>query len=80
MNVLTWLMGSKIGKWLAGAGIGALTLFFMLLSAFRKGVNKERERQKAKNLNVLRTRIKSDAEIDKKSPSDRRALLNKWVR
>jgi len=80
MSILAWLIGSRFGRMIAGAGLTLLTFSIILLSMFRKGVNRERDRQKAATIKTVKDRIKIDEDVRKMPASDRRRELDRWVR
>jgi hypothetical protein len=76
MWLLSWLIGSKLGRYVAlgllvSAGVAAIGY-----SLFAKGVARERARQVAASLENLRSRIKTDDEIERMSAAERRRRLS----
>ena len=80
MSILAWLIGSQLGRMVAMGGLAALAIGIVLLSAFNKGVSRERARAAAKRLRNIKTRIKTDEKVRKMPVADRRRELNRWVR
>lgn len=79
MWVLSWLIGSKIGRYVAMGLVVAGILGVVGYSLFRRGVDRERARQIAASLESLRSRIATDDEIQRMSPAERRRrLLQSW--
>ena len=75
MWVLSWLIGSKIGRYVAMSLVVAGILGVVGYSLFRRGVDRERARQIAASLENLRSRIATDDEIQRMSPAERRRRL-----
>jgi len=80
MSILAWLIGNPLGRMIAGGGLTMLIIGILLLSAFRKGVNKERAKQIAATARAIKDRIKIDEDVRKMPASDRRRELDRWVR
>ncbi len=80
MSVIAWLLGSRVGRYIAIAGITLSAIAAMLATASRKGANSERAKQTAKSLADALQRIKTDDQIDKMSRSERRIALSRWMR
>lgn len=80
MSILAWLIGSRLGRMVAGGGLTAIMIGVMLLAAFRKGVRRERLKQIAATAKAIQSRIKIDERVRKMPASDRRRELDKWVR
>lgn len=80
MSVIAWLLGSRVGRYIAIAGITLAAIAAMLATASRNGANSERAKQTAKSLAYALQRIKTDDQIDKMSRSDRRERLREWMR
>lgn len=77
MWLLTFLTGSKIGRYAAMFVVVASVVGVALYAAFRRGVDRERARQIAQSLENLRSRIASDDEIEAMSPAERRRRLER---
>ncbi|EJF85539.1 hypothetical protein [Bartonella rattimassiliensis] len=59
----------------------ALAAFFMALAkAFTLGKKAERQKQTEKNLKAATTRLEMENEVNKKSDTDVRAALSRWLR
>lgn len=79
MWVLSWLIGSKIGRYVAMGLVVAGILAVVAYSLIRRGVDQERARQIAASLENLRSRIATDDEISRLSAAERRRrLLESW--
>ena len=79
ISVISALLGSRLGRY-------ALAVLFVLsiaglsiLAVFKKGQESEKMKQKARELENLRKRIKTDDEISRMSPDARRERLRKWA-
>jgi len=77
MWLLSWLTGSKLGRYVAMIGIVAAILGVVGYGLFRRGVDRERARQIAQSLENLRSRIASDDEISHMAPDERRRRLSR---
>lgn len=80
MTVVAWLVGSKLGRYVALGLLFAAALGVLVWRIYAAGAAKERARQAEAALNALRTRIKVDDDISKLSDAQRRERLNRWVR
>lgn len=78
-TVLGFLTGSKIGRWVAIAGIVLVGAAYIIWAAKRSGANAEKAKQVAASLNNLRSRISTNDEIRALSPDARRDELRKWA-
>jgi hypothetical protein len=76
MWVLSWLIGSKIGRYVAMGLVVAGILTMVAYSLFRRGVDQERAKQIAASLENLRSRIATDDEISRLSAAERRRRLS----
>ncbi len=79
---MSWLsfLGSRLGRYVAGAFMIAAGIGFALLKAFSAGAEQERAKQAHESLKNLRKRVKTDDEIDKMPDSSVRDELDGWVR
>ena len=80
LTALGWLTGSKLGRYVALAGFVVAVAAYALYSAKRSGIESERAKQNLTSLNNLRTRIKTDADIQSLDPVSRRNRLREWAR
>lgn len=80
LTVLAWLTGSKIGRYVAGAGIVAVIVSVVLWRTFAAGKKSAELDQKIGQLDALREKVKTDEEIRDMSAAERREQLAKWVR
>lgn len=76
---VSWLMGSKIGQYLAGAFVIGLLVVTVLFRVYSAGKARERARQTEAALKALRERMKVDDEVEKLAPDKRLERLNRWV-
>lgn len=79
LSILTWLTGSKPGRYAAAILLAIAAVILLLLQVRRSGVDAEKVRQAQASLTALRTRISTDDEITKMSPDARRAELARWM-
>jgi hypothetical protein len=78
-GVLNWFVNSRVGQWV-GFAFGILTLLGgIYLRGLLKGRNDERVAQDKEALKQLRSRNKTNDEIDALSPAERRKRLSEWV-
>lgn len=79
MEILAWLIGSKVGRYVALGLLIAASIGVVLLRVYSAGKSAEKARQAEAALRALRERIKTDDEITKLSPTARRERLSRWV-
>lgn len=77
--MIAWLLGTRLGRWLAIAGAAALALGVALLRAFQLGKASERAKHDRQSLENLRNRSRVDDEVARMSDADRRKRLGRWV-
>ena len=77
--ILAKLAGSKIGRYVASFLALAAATTIIVLKLMAAGAAKERAKQNAQRLKNVSKKVKSDAEIDSLSPSDRRKRLAEWM-
>lgn len=81
LNLISWLAGSKTGKWIGAALLTLGTIAVVLLRVFAAGKAKERLRNTQYELESLQTALEVDHEIDKLTPEERRdRLRSHWMR
>ncbi len=80
LPVLSWLVGSPVGRIVAIFGIVVMTLWLVFLMGRRDGIQRVELREKQRQLDALRDRIAVDQEIRRMSPEERREEFGKWVR
>jgi hypothetical protein len=81
LSVISWLIGSKIGRYLALAGLAAATVGIILLRVYAAGKRDEQLKQTQASLNAVREKVKSDEAISRMSRSERtRRLRDEWSR
>lgn len=71
---------TRVGRWIAGAGVALAAVLTALGAARRSGRQAERQRQTEAALENLRSREKSDDEVARRGADDRRRDLGRWVR
>lgn len=81
---LAWLVGSRIGRYVA---VGGLALVLIAVSAWwlmAKGAAAEKAKNEAatatKTINILLQKVAVDAEIRRMSPAARRERLREYAR
>jgi len=79
-KIAAWLATSKVGRAVAAGGALALAVGVAVLSVFSAGKRAERDRQNRRELEQLRSRNETDAEIQNldRAELDRRA--RRWMR
>jgi hypothetical protein len=84
-----WIYAPGIGAWLLGSRggrilLGIVFLLFILLVfiswVFAKGREKERLAEQMRNLEVLRSRIRTDSEVKSMPVEKRKEYLKSWSR
>lgn len=80
MAAFAWLMGTKVGRMLAGAGAIALAIGLAALRIFAAGKAAERARQDKASLENRRKRERTDDDVAAMDAARRRDELAKWVR
>ena len=76
----SWLITSALGRMILYGVLTVGTLGLITWAIFKKGVDAEKLKQAAKNLEHLKERIKTDEEITSLSPDARRERLREWAR
>lgn len=79
MSIIAWMIGSSIGRAITSAVLGLGVVGLLVWSIFRKGAESEKLKQAAKNLKQLNDRIKTDEDIARMPPSERRDRLREWA-
>jgi hypothetical protein len=77
--LVSWLVGSKLGRALAVGAVVAGVVVLALAKAFTAGQARERARQARANLDALKTRIRTDDDLARLSAAERRNRLKSWV-
>ncbi len=80
LTIASWLLGSKVGRWITGAAIFTAIAGLILWHVYIKGKDQAELEQKLKRLDDLKTKVKVDEEIRDMSAAERRKQLSKWVR
>jgi len=79
LRIAGWLSGSTVGRYVLAGLVTTAIVLFALARAFTAGKTAERNRQAAKSLKTLRSRMRSDDEISRLSPAARRDRLREWA-
>jgi len=77
--IIAWLMGSKIGRYVASGLLVAGIVGLALWRVFSAGKNAEAAKQLQQSLSNLRTRVKTDDDVSRMSADDRRRELSGWM-
>lgn len=80
MPILTWFLGTTVGRYALSAVTGLVAVSVVLLRVFAAGKTAERVKQANKTLTNLQTREKVDEDTAKASGRDARDELAGWVR
>ncbi len=78
--VLAWLATTRAGRWLAAAGAGTLVALGILARVYGAGRAAEESRQERDSLDDLRSRNRTDDEVDRLGAARRRDEFAGWVR
>ncbi|PLW77900.1 hypothetical protein [Cohaesibacter celericrescens] len=76
MNMLAWLVGSRLGRWVASALVVIALVGYVALSFYRRGLNAEQTKRTAKALKRLKERIGTDETIRRMPVDERRKRLS----
>lgn len=74
-----WLIGTKAGRYVALGLLAAAAIGIVFARIYAAGKAAEALKQTQAQLKALRSRIKTDDEIARLSPADRRKRLSEWV-
>lgn len=81
LSVLSWLIGSKVGRYAALFFLAASTVAVIVARVYAAGKNDERLRETQASLDAVRQKVKSDEAIRRLPASERRRkLLDEWSR
>ena len=81
MSFIAWLIGSKLGRYLAMGFTALAAISIILLKVFTAGRNKEKLKQVQGQLKNLQEGVKNNEDIIRMSPSDRADELRKhWAK
>lgn len=81
LSVLGWLIGSKVGRYVALGFLAAATIAATIARVYSAGKRDEQLKQTQASLNAVRDKVKSDEAI-MRLPTDvrRKRLLDEWSR
>jgi hypothetical protein len=79
LGIVTWLVGSQVGRIVALVGISALGVAVAVWRIYAAGGTAERARQTEATLDNLRERIKIDDTITTLPADERRKRLEEWA-
>jgi type VI protein secretion system component VasK len=81
LSVLSWLIGSKVGRYLALGLLAAATVAVIVARVYSAGKRDEQLKQTQASLNAVRDKVKSDEAISRMSRADRtKRLRDEWSR
>ena len=80
MSVLAFLTGSRIGRYVALALLGAALLFFTWRYIRARGAEAERLKSVTRTLSVIKDKVEHDEEIGGLPADERRRRLREWAR
>lgn len=80
LNILAWLTGSRLGRWLAIGGLATGIVLLALARARRQGRNAERAKAQAETLKQLKDIIHVEKDIEGLSARERRDRLRAWAK
>lgn len=81
LSVLSWLIGSKVGRYVALFFLAAATVAVIVARIYAAGKHDEQLQQTQASLDAVRQKVKSDEAIRRLPASERRKrLLDEWSR
>jgi hypothetical protein len=81
LSILSWLIGSKVGRYVALFFLAAATVAVIVARVYSAGKRDEQLKQTQAALEAVRQRVKSDEAIMRLPASARRKrLLDEWSR
>ncbi len=79
IGVLSWLLGSKIGRWGAFALLAVMLAGLALKAASRAGQRKALAKVAADQIKSLQVALRANNDITNMSPDERRAYVARWL-
>jgi len=79
VRIIAWFMGTRLGQYIAFAGLAAGVLGAALLRAFSAGKASEQAKASATTIENTRERAKIEASVDAASDGDVSRRLDRWV-
>ena len=79
IGVLSWLLGSKIGRWGAFALLVVMLAGLALAAASRAGQRKAMAKIAAARVKSLQLALRANNDITNMSADERRAYVAKWL-
>jgi type VI protein secretion system component VasK len=79
MAILSWLLGSELGRKIAIGGAIAIGLLLAVWRIYAAGQSAEKAKQAQAALENLRKRMQSDDEISRLPAAARRERISEWV-
>jgi hypothetical protein len=81
LSALAWLVGSKVGRYLALGLLAAATVAVIVARVYSAGKRDEQLKQTQASLDAVRQKVQSDEAIRRLPASERRRkLLDEWSR
>jgi len=80
MTFIAWLIGSKLGRYVALGSLAAVAIGVFILRIYSAGKNAAALKQQQQSINNLRERIRLDTEIRNLPATERKQRLDRWVR
>lgn len=81
LSALAWLVGSKVGRFVALFFLAASVVGVVILRVYAAGKRDEQLKQTQASLNAVREKVKSDEAIRRLPANERRRrLLDEWSR
>lgn len=78
--MIAWILGTKLGRWIAGAAGIAAALAVIAFWLVGVGRDQEKARRAADRLRARIDREKSDEDVDRMDPDRLDDEFGKWVR
>ena len=76
---LSWLIGSKIGRWGAVVLLAVILALIALKAASRAGQRKAMAQIAAARIKSLQLALKANNDVSNMSPADRRKYVARWL-
>ena len=77
---MSWLLSTRLGRWLSIAAISLKILVITFSLGFRRGDQHRQARQERARLDAMRTKVQVDDKIARMTKSEARDRLKKWGR
>ena len=77
--ITSFLIGTRIGRAISAVGLIVVAIFWANVLGRRKGAKGERAKQKAKDIKLVKEKVKIDESLRKATPAERRKRFERWV-